>query len=241
METKKRQPFRGKIKGIDPPKDLPKLIIGLTGRKGAGKTTIAKKLQQACDFKIMSMAAPLKEACSALWSLDKEHFTNPDLKDKKIEYWGMSPREMMQKLGTDFIRDHVHPDTLAMSARRKIEAGFTSNFNLVFDDIRFDNEAEMLQSFPYYIIMEVKSEDEQANPDPHRSEAGIDPKYIDTTVYNTWKSGYELEVFVKRILYDYVSDKLEKTYRVTNQDQENALRLNPAVRYLWGEESGDSD
>ena len=79
-------------------KDGQPMLIGFSGKAGAGKDTAGKFL---CDtYRCMHyyFAKPLKEGAKIMFNLSDEQIEN---KEKVIEPWGMSPRKLYQLLGTE--------------------------------------------------------------------------------------------------------------------------------------------
>jgi len=68
-----------------------------------------------------------------------------DNKADKIVELGVSPRQMMQTLGTEWGRSCIHPDLWVMVAEGIARKQLKSGQNVVIDDVRFPNEAEMIR------------------------------------------------------------------------------------------------
>ena len=81
------------------------IIIGLCGNKGHGKDTIADILVSKYNFKKLAFADVLKNSLKELFGWDDKSFSH-DFKEHKDKYWDVSPREMCQQLGTEFLRIH---------------------------------------------------------------------------------------------------------------------------------------
>tara|TARA_R110001606_G_scaffold110003_2_gene235872 strand:- start:143 stop:670 length:528 start_codon:yes stop_codon:yes gene_type:complete len=119
-------------------------LIGLYSHApGCGKSTVARML----DGEIVSFAAPLKRfVTSIVFGLGHDGFSAVrDHKEDKIPEIGVSPRQMMQTLGTEWGRSCVHPNLWEMLAESQAKGLVNSGFSVVFDDVRFPNEAEMIR------------------------------------------------------------------------------------------------
>ena len=119
------------------------ILIGFAGGAGVGKTTTAEWFVEQLKFVRLSYAAPLKASLSILTGLPLKHFLDIELKEKEIPGLNISPRVMMQKCGTEFVRGMIHPDFWLWRMRHSISDH--SNRNIVIDDIRFDNEAQLVR------------------------------------------------------------------------------------------------
>ena len=134
------------------------MIIGFTGRAGAGKTTAAEYI---AGFKHYSFAAPIKALLNPFFGWDDRHAFG-ELKEKIDERWGFSPRAAYQTFGTEFARA-LNPDFWIRYAESAIPPGVDT----VIDDIRFPNEAAWVRERGILIHIERAS-----LPDirPHASE-----------------------------------------------------------------------
>lgn len=95
------------------------MIIGLTGGKGCGKSSVARILERKYGYEILSFATPIKEMLKAMGLRDAE-LNDPVLKEIKLDEYGKSPREMMQLLGTEFARNMIAQDVWITAMKRRI-------------------------------------------------------------------------------------------------------------------------
>jgi hypothetical protein len=133
---------------------MSKTIIGLAGPKQSGKTSAAGKLEKS-GFVRYSFASPLRRMLAAL--LDDLGHTEAEInyflhRDKVQVIPGLlqSSRVLLQTLGTEWGRTHVHPDLWVLAARRRIES--SKDDLIVFDDVRFENEAALIRDLGGLII-----------------------------------------------------------------------------------------
>lgn len=121
-------------------------LIGLYSHApGCGKSTVAGMLR---NYKRLSFADPLREfSAQILSSLGYNGLAClRDKKEEKIAELGVSPRQMMQTLGTEWGRSCIHPDLWVMVAAGAVQQQLRLGRNVVIDDVRFSNEAEMIRS-----------------------------------------------------------------------------------------------
>jgi hypothetical protein len=113
------------------------MIIGLLGRAGSGKTTVADYLVREHGAQKFSFAAPLKEMARRVYALSDAQLYGPQAVKETVDpRYGRSPRELLQYLGTDVCRDILGEDVWVNAAMRAI-----TPFSLwVCDDVRFFNE-----------------------------------------------------------------------------------------------------
>lgn len=137
-----------------------KHVIGLVGFKGCGKDTVANILASH-GYKKDSFAAPLKDAVAQIFSWDREMVEGAttesrDWRERPDSYWSESfgydvlPREVLQKFGTESMRNVFHPDIWVRSLLRRIEKSESRKF--VISDVRFQNEIEAIQQFGGLIV-----------------------------------------------------------------------------------------
>lgn len=161
-----------------------KNIIGLAGQKHSGKTSAANKLEKS-GFARYSFATPLRSMLSVL--LKELGHSEEDIdrlltrdKDQVIPGLSKSSRDLMQTLGTEWGRCHVDPDIWIKAARHRLES--SEDDLIVFDDVRFDNEADLIREMGGLII-HVDRGDLVQNDD-HASEQGIFERDGDAFVDN---------------------------------------------------------
>jgi hypothetical protein len=79
-----------------------KKLIGIIGGKNTGKDTVGSYLIEKEGFTKYAFDNPVKQICQTLFSLSDEQLNNRILKDTKDSRWDISPRDMMQRIETDF-------------------------------------------------------------------------------------------------------------------------------------------
>lgn len=124
-------------------------VLGLVGPKGVGKSTVADYLEQEHGFLRISFAEPLRAMLLAFGLSSDElgegkekpliRFFGPDTK--------ITPRHLMQTLGTEWGRNLVDREIWTKHLRNQIEkvAKGGSGFDIVIDDVRFPNEALVIE------------------------------------------------------------------------------------------------
>ena len=98
------------------------MSIGIVGKQGSGKSTIAAYIAEHYDYTIDSLAAPLRSIAREFFGVTKQ---SPDY------------RTIMQTIGTDWFRSvdqNVWIRHLMARAKGRV----------VVDDVRFVNEAEAM-------------------------------------------------------------------------------------------------
>ncbi len=131
------------------------LLIGLVGPKGSGKTRAAAYLIDEYAFIDYALADPLRDMLSALLTsvgVDYAVLTEPHLKEAPLpQLGGITPRRLMQSLGTDWARQLLGPDIWLLVADHALGLAPDSSITapvhdrIVIDDVRFHNEADWIR------------------------------------------------------------------------------------------------
>lgn len=130
------------------------MIIGLCGLIGSGKDTAANILVNNHGFTKTSFAAILKDITAKIFSWDREALegaTDESRKwrETKDEWWSkkfgfdVTPRLILQKIGTEAMRNHIH-DSIWVSALEKSLLTRYKTEDIVVSDVRFPNEITMI-------------------------------------------------------------------------------------------------
>ena len=146
-----------------------RIIIGILGRKIHGKDTIADMICKKYAFRKISFADPLKEGCRNIFGLTEEQLYGIK-KDVIDEYWKVTPRSLIQFVGTDLLRNQFCDLIWIKLLEKKLI--HNSAINFVISDIRFQNELDMLKKHGAIIIKVHRPG--LPNEDNHISEVGID-------------------------------------------------------------------
>jgi hypothetical protein len=160
---------------------LSALLLGLTGRKGSGKDTVAEILRREHGFHTLAFADPLKAAARDWYGLSREQTDGPlAVKEAVDERWGLSPREIMQRLGTEVGRS-IHRETWTRYAMRRIDA---APGNWAITDCRFPNEASVIVFRGGFVVRIDRPGFGTGLHEGHASERGVDEIRPDAVLLN---------------------------------------------------------
>lgn len=180
-------------------------LILLVGKKRSGKDTIADYLVKTGWIKV-SFAGYLKRGLQILFGLSDQQLWG-DSKEEIDQNWGVSPRWLMQTIGTDVLRDKMgsnlsqdviidkktykfsyHIKRLNQQVTKLLE----QNKNVVVSDARFQDEIEWGRLLGGKIIKIIRQDLKSNQYSEHKSEDIDTLKNIDLTLYNnsTIKSLY---------------------------------------------------
>lgn len=157
-------------------------LIGITGPARSGKDTAAGVLTHGnSSWTRYGFADPLKKMAMIMFGWD-ERDCHGDLKDAVDEFWGISPRVALQKLGTDCVREHFGREHWIKLAQRVWDEAQRFDENLVISDVRFDNEAEWIRNMGGQVLHITRRDAEPVSD--HISEAGVRVETGDLTISN---------------------------------------------------------
>jgi len=128
------------------------MLIGLVGKAGSGKDTVADHLVEKHGFIKASFAAPLKRVVGDLFDMTPEQLNDQDKKEVLDRRYGFTPRWLLQHFGTEvcrklypniwvdyLMRSYAKDKEQALSIRRAVVPRW------VVSDTRFLNEAKAIR------------------------------------------------------------------------------------------------
>jgi deoxynucleotide monophosphate kinase-like protein len=149
------------------------MIIGIRGAAGAGKSTAAKHLIERYGFKNGKFSGALKAMLRTFLryrGVDEEtieRMIEGDFKEVPSPHLnGATPRWAMQSLGNEWGRNCIHR-TLWVDTEMEVSADET---RLVFDDVRYQNEADAIRERGGLIIEIQRNSEERPDVGKHASE-----------------------------------------------------------------------
>jgi hypothetical protein len=192
------------------------MIIGIAGRIGSGKDTVGEIIQELClsnhgpVFEVKKFAGKLKQIASLLTGIPVEDFEDQEFKKSYLgAEWGtvesnplnavpvfeniefnhlMSVRELLQKLGTEAIRDGLHPNAWVNALMCEYKRPKMSEYNpsnWIITDVRFPNELEAVEDVKGLTLKVVRPVEKSKTPARlHPSETSLDKAEFDYEIIN---------------------------------------------------------
>lgn len=128
-------------------------IIGIVGKKGSGKDTAGEYLINKYGYVRFAFADQVKEVARALFNFNDDQL-NGTLKDKIDERYGLKPRQVFQRLGTEFGQFDIHKLFPEINNKISLRSFWTIGFrdfcqknldkNIVVTDVRFKHEFQVI-------------------------------------------------------------------------------------------------
>jgi hypothetical protein len=167
------------------------MIIGISAKKQHGKDTVASIIQELTNnkFRIVKFADKLKDFICELINckrsdLENEEFKNTtlgsewDFLDENNQVQKMTPRILLQKIGTDALRNNVHKDIWVNATL----CNYCEKCNWLITDLRFPNEMIAIKAKEGITIRVNRPS--IVNNDNHPSEISLDHSEFDYTIEN---------------------------------------------------------
>ena len=125
-------------------------IIGISGRLGSGKTTVSDYIKGIdASYKEVAFAFKLKQIVALLTAQPIETCLTQEGKNIYIDKFNMTIGEMLQKIGTDSLRNNFNENVWVNSLLLEIE---NNPGNYIISDCRFKNEADAIKKMGGKII-----------------------------------------------------------------------------------------
>lgn len=160
---------------------MSKVLIGLHGLSRSGKDTAADYLVEHCGFVKVAFAGPLKKAAAEMLGLPLVDMYEGD-REKKLPLYGVSIRQVLQLMGTEFAREMLHKDFWVLRMKQELEnLEKKGQGKVVITDVRFDNEAIFVRKHGGTVVVIDRPGLKRMS---HASEAGIQQDVEDVVVKN---------------------------------------------------------
>ena len=171
-------------------------IIGFLGAKHTGKDTAGNYLIEKFNYTKYAFGDPVKDICKTMFSLTDSQITDPTEKEMIDPRWGISPRTMFQRIGTEFGQIGLYKLFPELKGKVPYRTLWVKLFEywvkknkskmIVITDIRFEHEIKAIKDNNGVII---KINRETEFNDNHISEIElktIDQSLIDYTIDNNY-------------------------------------------------------
>jgi hypothetical protein len=134
------------------------MVIGLVGFLGSGKGAVADTLK-LYNFIPESFANPLKDAVAIIFGWDRSLLEGDTKESREFretvdEFWSnefgwvVTPRKILQMMGTEAVRNGIHDNTWVSSFKKRIDP----LKNYVISDVRFPNEIQAIRDMGGFIV-----------------------------------------------------------------------------------------
>lgn len=174
------------------------MLVAICGLKRSGKDTIAKHIDKQYGYKHIKIAEPIKQICKILFNFSDEQMET-DIKEEIDPRWQVSPRTVMQFLGTEIFQNQIN--TIIPNLNRQLfmkSIVFKEDTNYVISDMRFLHEYSFIkEKYPHSIVIRVEKSNDYH--DSHISETEWQKIPFDYIVYNN-STIEDLHIQIDKIL-----------------------------------------
>ena len=130
-------------------------LIGVIGPIGGGKDTIADYLIQRHGYKKLSFATRVKDVAAVAFGwertlLEGDTLTSRAWREEVDAFWNITPRQALQRIGTEMFRGHIADDFWLRIVEKQISESTAKG--IVITDCRFENEIRLIQRLGGTII-----------------------------------------------------------------------------------------
>lgn len=201
------------------------MIIGVNGKIGSGKDTVGRIIQYLMlnenttkyfvkdwinkehylldthsNWEIKKFAGKLKQIASILTGATLEQLEDQDFKKQEMgPEWGITYRELLQKLGTEAMRNGLHENVWVNAlfadynvtgynytgCENKVIQGEWKYPNWIITDMRFPNEMDAVKAKGGITIRVNRDNGTRAiDLNPHPSETALDNHKFDYVIDN---------------------------------------------------------
>lgn len=177
------------------------MIVGITGHAKSGKDTFEQFFfkHSRGTYAKLNFADALKEICMIM-GFTREQLNDQSLKEKIDVNWGITPRKLMQTIGTEMFREWFGPNVWVKILEMRLNKMKEDNVEtIVIGDVRFQTETDFVERIGGYLIkIERDNLDLSLPMYQHDSEKGIDELKFDKNRFIVVKNNGTLDDLEKK-------------------------------------------
>lgn len=162
-------------------------VVGITGQAQCGKDTFAAFLAPArYSTYVLAFADPLKRAVSEAFGIPLREVLSPQFKTKVHLPWGLNGREILEKFGTESMRDVFCQDFWIKRMDQRVRVHTSMDELVIVTDVRFEDEAAYVRERGILVHLDRPGMEPISNGVPnHRSRTGVVKLPQDLSITNT--------------------------------------------------------
>ncbi len=152
----------------DAPSIKSRVVIGMIGKAGSGKDTVADYIVDKYGFQKLAFADPLKKAVQTIFDIDDEYMFDREKREETLPGWEpWSTRKLLQFVGTELMRNQVDENVWVKNAVSRVARIPLA----IISDVRFPNEVDdvrtLLDGQAHVVFIRV------ARPDHEGAQGGL--------------------------------------------------------------------
>jgi hypothetical protein len=203
------------------------MLVGISGKAQSGKDTFARffmfeygvrtgrkfsyapmlysmdGISAISSIELKKFADALKQMVTLLTGVGRSKLEEEEVKNTSLgpEWDDMTPRDMLQRLGTDLIRNQLHKDAW-------VNALFSTYDDLqskwIITDMRFPNEAQAVRDRGGLLVRVERPDIKLMD---HESETGLDDWTDWDLVFDNDKKFDKVQHFARELVFDMFDEK----------------------------------
>lgn len=176
------------------------MLIGIAGRKGSGKTAVANELADRLNLYHTSFGEDLRYIACMLLDLSSGEL---EREKETPQAWldGITPRYIMQTLGTEWGRNMIHPQIWTLRTMLRATRNRGLKAGVIISDVRFSNEAQAIRTRGGIVV--GLSRETPHSHDAHISENALGANDVDVTVSNNGPLDFAVDDIVGLLVDRY--------------------------------------
>lgn len=198
-------------------------IIGITGQMMSGKDTTAEFIQFAfChSTRITWFAYALKQMMIEYFGFTYDDLYTTEGKKRYNEFWDMTNREALQKIGTECFRNNFHKDTWL----KTMEVNILKHPDklIIIPDVRFPNEAALIRSLDGILLKIVRNTNRDDQQMQHASETEINNIRCDAQIVNQGTRQELFETVLTTLHYLGIMEQISLSPRLPGSTLDRVL------------------
>jgi hypothetical protein len=195
------------------------LLIALTGATGVGKDTVCQILVDQVKAVRIAFGDPVKKAAQAAFGLEDVWLTDA-YKTTVHPFWGLTPREMSQLVGTEAFRGTFGPDIWVR--RAEIEVARIRHEDpakiIVVSDLRapdnIETEADWVRR-EGGVVVHIEGPQRRADVNVQHSSNALVKQHPQDYVLHNDGSMRQLRTLVQVLFCNIVQDKIKEQENAT--------------------------
>lgn len=169
------------------------ILIGLHGKARTGKDTLANYLIKKHNLLRYGPSVRVKDTTAVMFDFPRWYLDDDTMKEMYDDFWGMTYREMAQKVGKESSRDVFgddiwmrHVEQLMLTLKKGKDANISGAHNgIILADIRYANEAVWVKNHGGTVFFIVRDNAPKiSGVEGHAGEAGLPLDLADCIIYN---------------------------------------------------------
>jgi len=159
------------------------MLIGLLGFARSGKSTVAAYMSRHYGYRELAFADPLKEVCKIMFGLNESQVRG-EKKEDIDELLGVTPRYIMQKIGTELFRTQIPVVLPELKLKTSLlihaldQTLQQQTQDCIITDVRFQDEAHFVQQRGGLLIRVMRELEPSSTHASETSLTVIEPGYF---------------------------------------------------------------